>query len=136
MNTTTEGLLKLLMYGAYVRAKRMANANMPVKSIVKGDLRGYPYKRKANVTMPYFTPMDLSYTHNKDFFPALTDSGLCQVYNGDAMGVTYSPRNKTKELASMLDPRTEFVPKMITGTGKISERTFWIPIGERYMYSD
>ena len=45
MKQTTEGLVKLLMYGDYVKAKA-AFQNVPHQSIVEEDLKKYQYKRK------------------------------------------------------------------------------------------
>ena len=45
INHTTEGLIKLLMYGDYVRAK-ISLGNASVQSVVTEDLHHYPYRKK------------------------------------------------------------------------------------------
>ena len=44
---TTEGLIKLLMYGAYVKA-RVYSSNASVQSVITEDLLHYPYKKKES----------------------------------------------------------------------------------------
>ncbi len=80
---------------------------------------------------PYISPVDLSGVHNADFYPGLTDAGICHVYNGDTVASTFKEQQKTKELAAALDPRPSHKPLMITGTGKISERSFWLNVADR-----
>ena len=53
---TTEGLVKLLMYGDYVKAKA-AFQNVPYQSIVEEDLKKYRYKRKPiKISVFYLFP--------------------------------------------------------------------------------
>ncbi len=121
----TKPLVKLFIFGAYFRARGRSNKT------IEEELVRFPYQRKKALQPPYFTPVDLSKKHDRDIFPALTDVGLCNVYNGDAMASTYSNSAKNSELVNLLDPRESFKPRMITGTGKVSERTFWLNVADR-----
>ena len=47
INHTTEGLIKLLMYGDYVKA-RAYSSNASVQSVITEDLDNYPYKKKES----------------------------------------------------------------------------------------
>ncbi len=125
---STESLVKLLMFGAFSRVR---SSNVTDDQILKEELARFPYQRKKTFSHPYFTPVDLALKHDKDIFPALTDVGLCNVYNGETMASTYSSTKKHTEFIKLLDPRESFKPKMITGTGKISERTFWLNVADR-----
>ncbi len=77
---------------------------------------------------PHFSPLDLSPNHPKEFVPGLTDSGICEVYNGSPMLATYGSNARVEEFANLLDPRpdAESKPEMIKGTGKVYEVSFWI----------
>ena len=71
---------------------------------------------------------------SSEFRIALTDSGLCQVLNGDAMRSSFTSTQRIEELSMALDSRDIFRPDKIRGSGKIYEKTFWIDIGDRYDY--
>ena len=77
----------------------------------------------------------MSGAHDNDLFPVLTDYGVCQVYNARPMRDTFKESTRMSELSRYLDPRPEntFVPKMVNGTGKIFEKTFWINVADRYI---
>ena len=77
------GLVKLLMYGNFVRARSMAESRT-VKEIVEEELNLFPYSRKNYFLDPYFAPVDISYA-NLSFNPALTDAGICQ--GGDSIDI-------------------------------------------------
>ena len=51
INHTTEGLIKLLMYGDYVKA-RAYSSNASVQSVITEDLHNYPYKKKESFQGP------------------------------------------------------------------------------------
>ena len=44
---TTEGLIKLLMYGDYVKA-RVYSSNASVQFVITEDVNNYPYKKKKS----------------------------------------------------------------------------------------
>ena len=69
---------------------------------------------------------------SSEFQVALTDAGLCQVLNGDAMRSSFTSTQRIEELSKALDIRDTFKPEKIKGSGKIYEKTFWIDIGDRY----
>ena len=75
--------------------------------------------------------MDLSGKHESLINPALTDMGLCSVYNGNALRNTFKRTERTKLLGDTLDVRRSFEPEMIKGTGRIAEHTFWLNLADR-----
>ena len=103
---TVDALSKLLMFGDYVRAKAEAQSTS-VSDIVMKELGRYPYARKTVPVNPYFTPTDLkgSYPHI-NFRAAITDAGVCQVYNGDTLHSTIKQSARNTQLKNSLDPRT------------------------------
>ena len=68
-----------------------------------------------------------------EFHIAVTDVGLCQVYNGEAMRSTFTTTSRIEELAAALDKRDHVMPRRINGSGRIYEKTFWLDIGDRYI---
>ena len=125
----TIGLSKLLMFGNYIRSKGADKADITVKE----ELNLYPYTKKEEYKEPYFTPVDLEGI-NIDFTPSITDAGICQVYNGDSIGSLFKETVRVNEFMSSLDPRSESVPpNMINGTGKISQKVFWLDASNKYM---
>ena len=129
------GLAKLLMYGNFAQARVVAESKT-VREIVEGELDMYPYSRKKNFHEPYFTPIDLS-LENTDFKPALTDAGICQVYNGDSLDSSFASSTRNDELRFSLDPRQgSSKPKKINGTGKISQITMWLDARNKYQGSE
>ena len=66
-----------------------------------------------------------------EFNIGATDAGLCQILNGENMRSTYESTSRMEELWGSLDERQNMNPEMITGSGKIYERTFWLDIGDR-----
>ncbi len=70
--------------------------------------------------------MDLS-AADDPFHAALTDKGICDVYNGAPLKLTFTGSARTDEMAKALDRRTE-MPEMdkIRGTGQTFERVFWM----------
>ena len=66
------------------------------------------------------------------FRAALTDKGICQVFNGNSMSATYSSGEKSDIFKDNLDARTgEEMPEMIQGAGLLFRKSFWLDIGER-----
>ena len=65
------------------------------------------------------------------FRPAITDSGLCHVYNGAPMLSTYGESARMDELSSALDRRRSSRADKINGTGTGHRKTFWLNIGDR-----
>ncbi len=61
----------------------------------------------------------------------MTDSGLCYVYNGEALTDTYAESTRISELADALDRRSDVRIKKIEGTGQGYKKTFWLNIGDR-----
>ena len=126
------GLAKLLMYDNFVRARALA-ASKTIKEVVEEELDLYPYSRKDTFQEPYVAPVDLSF-ENTDFTPGLTDAGVCQVYNGDSMLSSFVTSLRIDELQYSLDPRPVMAkPRMINGTGKISQITMWLDAGNKYI---
>ena len=126
------GLAKLLMYDNFVRARALAESKT-IKEVLEQELDLYPYSRKEIFQEPYFAPVDLS-LENTDFKPALTDAGICQVYNGDSLLSSFTTSTRIDELQYSLDPRPELIkPHMINGTGKISQITMWLDAGNKYL---
>ena len=83
---------------------------------------------------PYPRSFDLE-ADSTEFKLAPTDVGLCQVYNGNTMKSTFSETVRIQELLSALDQRDSYVPKVINGSGKIYQKTFWLDIGDRLKYT-
>ena len=74
------------MYGNYVKARASSLSLSPIE-IIKKELELYPYERKNTLKEPYFTQFDISET-NLEFKASVTDSGICQVYNGNSLSST------------------------------------------------
>ena len=129
-NFTTDGLARLFAYGSYVRA-RMEENETGMESILHMELDKYPYAKKKVFQEPYFSPIDLSGLHENDFHASLTDSGLCMVYNGNALRETYSPGKRVDELSDAFDRRGTAESIKIEGTGRIFEKVFWINVADR-----
>ena len=118
------------MYGNFVKARTLAESRT-IREVVEEELHLYPYSKKRKFLEPYFAPVDLSF-ENTNFKTALTDAGICQVYNGDSLFSTFSSSARTHELQYSLDPRQESLnPQNITGTGKISQITMWLDAGNK-----
>ena len=119
------------MYGNFVKARAVAESRT-VREIVEGELDLYPYSKKKIFHEPYFSPVDLS-LENTNFNPALTDAGICQVYNGDSLLSSFATSPRIHDLQFSLDPRPNSIkPHMIDGTGKISQMTMWLDAGNKY----
>ena len=124
------GLSKLLMYGNYIRSKGAEKSNA-----IKEELELYPYTKKDKFKDPYFAPVDLD-NENIDLYPSITEAGICQVYNGDSISSVFKGTGRVKELQSILDPRiADIDPFKIKGTGRISQKTFWLDVSNKYMAS-
>ena len=131
-NFTTEGLAKLFAFGNFVRA-RQEQSRKSMESILEMELKRYPYTRKKAFQKPYISPVDFSGTHEGEFHAALTDSGICMVYNGNTLEGTYSSSKKVKELSEAFDKRDTIEPKKIDGSGRIFEKVFWLNLEDRYV---
>ena len=126
------GLSKLLMYGNYIRSRGAENE---MTAAIKEELDLYPYTQKKEFKKPYFGPVDLD-NKNIDFNPSITEAGICQVYNGDSIQSVFKDSSRVTELKDAFDLRsTEIVPNMINGSGKISQKTFWLDVSDKYMAS-
>ena len=71
----------------------------------------YPYTRKNSTIDPYFTPTDLGRnfigaTEEVNFRAAITDAGICQVYNGESLHSTIKESARNTQLRDSLDPRS------------------------------
>ena len=118
-------LAKLFMYGNYVRARSYVQSITP-KEVVEKELGHYPYERRDAVDDPYFTPVDISEA-NLGFHAAMTDAGICQVYNGNSLSSTYTTTDRIMDIEYSIDTKKGIIkPDMIQGTGKISETTMWL----------
>ena len=80
---------------------------------------------------PYLRSFEID-TNYPEFHISLTDTGMCQVYNGNSMKSTFAPTKRTEMLWTSLDQRYLITPKTINGSGKVYQKTFWLDIGERY----
>ncbi len=80
--------------------------------------------------MPYLRPVDIS-GKQEDFSSALTDNGVCVVYNGNSLTSTYRDSARVADLAAAIDSRGKVVPKKINGTGHMYEKTFWLNLADR-----
>ena len=75
--------------------------------------------------------MDLNKGH--EYQSALTDGGICHVYDGNSLEATYSPNDRIDIFHKNLDARVgSITPKKIEGTGQLFRKTFWLDVGERY----
>ena len=77
-----------------------------------------------------------SFDLNEDatqFKIATTDSGLCQVLNGNTMRNTYMATSRISELWSNLEIQTESKPEMIRGAGKSYQKVMWLNLGDKYV---
>ncbi len=82
--------------------------------------------------------MDLSGKHDADFIAAVTDSGVCDVYNGNAMANTYTPSPRMDELDRSLDARPSghsTQPKKISSTGQTGQKVFWLNVADNSLRS-
>ena len=72
-----------------------------------------------------------------NFQAALTDNGVCKVYNGASLGNAFaiSDGNKVQELSNAFDRRRDkgeaYVDK-INGTGQTYEKVLWLNLADRY----
>ena len=71
---------------------------------------------------------------NTDFNLVTTDSGLCQVLNGNTMRETYMGTSRMRELWSALEAsKIEPSSEMIQGAGKSYQKVFWLDLGDKYV---
>ena len=78
---------------------------------------------------------DLSNEDHSEFNMATTDSGLCQVLNGDTMKATFAATSRMRELWSALEkPKTDLKPHMIEGAGKGYQKVFWLDLGDKQVF--
>ena len=81
----------------------------------------------------YLKSFDLTGNDTK-FNLATTDSGLCQVLNGNTMRKTFAATSRMSELWSALEQKnTESKPEMIQGAGKSYQKVFWLDLGDKYV---
>ena len=83
---------------------------------------------------PYLPGIDLSRHPPVNFLPALTDLGVCSVYNGQPMARTYdiAASKRVTELNELLDGRAEnFKADMITGYGEAFSRVYWLNLKDQ-----
>ena len=124
-NYPTRDLAKMFMYGAYLTARSQAESKA-VADLLEEELKSYPFMRKDQLQMPYFTPVDLS-KNNLDTRAAMTDAGVCHTYNGNFLHSTYRGSQRINDFGYSLDTRVgQFLPKHINGTGQISQLTLWL----------
>ena len=66
---------------------------------------------------------------------AITDSGLCDVLNGNTLKSTYRRGYRADTLADAFDHRRDMRPEKIEGTGHTYRKTFWLYVGDKSMRS-
>ena len=143
---TEAGLAKLMLFSTFIRTQPESTMDFIAK-----ELKKYPYtlKNKLQVQIieaissdyrilfspqePYLRSFEVE-TDSPEFHLALTDSGMCQVYNGNSLKSTYNATERTEALWESVDTRGEIAPKWINGSGKIYQKTFWLDIGDRYKF--
>ena len=77
---------------------------------------------------------DLSDTVDNHFNMATTDSGLCQVFNGNTMKETYKSTTRVVDLSSAFEPNgISSRHEMIKGAGKVYQKVFWLDLGDKYV---
>ena len=80
--------------------------------------------------VPHFSHLDLSNMY--EFQPALTDGGICHVYDGNTLDATYFPQDRVFNFHKYFDPRVGAIkPQNITGTGQLYRKVFWLDVAER-----
>ena len=139
-----DGLAKLFRFADYVRAK--SEQGRTVRNIVVDELDNYPYPTVDSFRVripliyvtptkiqqmildkePYISPVDLSF--ESSFHAAVTDRGVCQVFNGAAFADTYSSNAKNTNLRLAFDGRRSFTPELIHGTGPSFAKIFWLDV--------
>ena len=86
---------------------------------------------------PYFSPIAVlagpkANLVDRSFVPAVTDRGLCHVYNGQTLRATYDSEDmRAKELSEVFDHRSSWKPYPILGTGKQHEVSWWINLRDK-----
>ena len=81
--------------------------------------------------VPHFSDVDLSGKFK--FRAALTDGGICQVFNGQPLSATFTSAQRSDIFKNLLDGRSDnALPDMIQGSGMLFRKTFWLDVGERY----
>ncbi len=85
---------------------------------------------------PYFShvavEIDATEGAEKQFFPALTDKGICHVYNGQTVRSTFnSEAERIKQLSETFDKRDAWQPKQIVGTGRQHQVSWWINVKDK-----
>ncbi len=63
----------------------------------------------------------------------MTDSGVCQVFNGDVMSATFNVEegSRVQELRNVFDNREAGKRLKIEGTGYTHEKTFWFDLEDK-----
>ena len=119
-----------------------------IEEVVEEEIQKYnKYTRKPKLQKPHFSVPNLSalrYPAGKeeeykkavadeigDFYPALTDKGMCMVWNGETMSQTYKESDRVKDLTDSLDSRDSVIEKKIQGTGTRFRKTMWLDLGGR-----
>ena len=87
---------------------------------------------KSNLKLQY--PAGKNGTHSyvsQDFHPAITDNGLCHVWNGETMLQTFKPSKRINSLTDSLGLREKGSIKKIQGAGTRFGKTMWLDMGGR-----
>ena len=73
--------------------------------------------------------MDLS-GRMSNFYPSLTDNGICNVFNGNSLLSTFKPGGKIDWFGTSLDQRPESKLEMIDGTGHLYQKMLWLNVAD------
>ncbi len=71
-----------------------------------------------------------------EFHPALTDSGICHVHNGNTIKAVYKDTNRIKDLIDTFETRDAAEPELVKGTGQSHRKDFWIYVGDRTLKNE
>ncbi len=80
---------------------------------------------------PYFSPLDIRGEYEDLFFPAVTDNGICDVFNGDSFGNTFRPTVGPTVFKSFLPNRGPITPMHFKTEGYERGMMFMFNIGDR-----
>ena len=69
----------------------------------------------------------IDYLNNYKFYSALTDNGICEVYNGDTFNSVFKIGPTSKGLENKFDLRAKADPVRIR-TGKMAAKTFFFKL--------
>ncbi len=139
------------MYASHLRAMtaRKVGENATAKEMVAEEVAKYPYPSRNESVIycicenevsfrilcslkaaPYVKSLHLSETlEENEFLPGLTDSGVCQVLNGNQIDETFVLGNggrvdHLREAFGSAANDSTFTPNLIDGTGKYLQHNY------------